>query len=386
MMQIYIQGRGKNMNPGRKKKTGAALALVMMAFAVLSILGVTLLSLSLSETRQVIRQENNMKAFYAARSGADAMAKYLMDNPSQVNTIISKTSSTPGKGSFNGVEFEVKLINGLQPGELIIQSKGRARGMAEANVTLTLLKTTSVAFKQTIFTDGPMDLGNNTIVTGDIGTNTPDEIGFGNSRTKLNGNLFLGPEAVQDASGKYVGIDYGNINGTVSKQDRELVFPSIDESKFTEGYPDITNSMASPLIFYVEGQKRYIKINKIDLAGDKSVIVRGKGELHILAASYLDMSGSSSIQTEDGAKLFIYYKGTQDINIRGGSRFEGAIYSPNAAVEWTGGGNEIIKGAIMAKSFRGASSNTQIIFDESLNNMTFPLVGTEGYKVKEWVK
>jgi type II secretory pathway pseudopilin PulG len=364
----------------KRKKKGAALATILMVFAVLSILGTTMLSVSLSENKQVTRQENNIQAYYAARAGADAMASYIIDNPGKVGEMISKTSSIPGKGAFNGVNFEVKVIKDAITGELTIQSTGRANNMASSSVNLTLSKTSGEVFKQTLFTDGPLNLGNNTTVYGDIGTNSMDDVSFGNNKSKLNGNLFLGPEAIQDASGKYIGVDYNAILGKVEKLADENVFPLIDESKFIESYATITGSQ----IIDVTNQKRYIKVGKIDIGGSNNVVIRGKGELHILITGSMKMSGNSTFYTEGGAKVFLYYLGSQDLDIRGGSRFEGAIYSPNAAVEWKGGGNEIIRGSIMARSFTGASSNTQIIYDETLNNMVFPILGAEGYKRKQW--
>jgi len=70
-----------------KDETGLAFPLVLIVVLVLTILGVTLYTFSRTETSQVLLDENKMKAHYIARSGAHAVAGYIIENPGE--TIIN---------------------------------------------------------------------------------------------------------------------------------------------------------------------------------------------------------------------------------------------------------------------------------------------------------
>ena len=56
----------------RKKNKGAALIVVIMVMAVMTILGATILNISLSQTMQASNEDKRIQAHYLARSGADA--------------------------------------------------------------------------------------------------------------------------------------------------------------------------------------------------------------------------------------------------------------------------------------------------------------------------
>ena len=72
---------------------GSVLIYVLVVTVVLSILGVTVLNIATAETKQVVFQENQIKSFYAARSGADAVASYLIENIDELNTFIIHNES-----------------------------------------------------------------------------------------------------------------------------------------------------------------------------------------------------------------------------------------------------------------------------------------------------
>lgn len=63
------------------ERKGSALVTAIMVFAVLSVLGVAMLSISLSETKFVSHQHNKAQAYYIAHSSVDALATYIIKNP-----------------------------------------------------------------------------------------------------------------------------------------------------------------------------------------------------------------------------------------------------------------------------------------------------------------
>ena len=55
-----------------KKNKGSALIVVLMVMAVMAILGVSILNISLSQTKQAAYEDKRIQAHYLARSGAEA--------------------------------------------------------------------------------------------------------------------------------------------------------------------------------------------------------------------------------------------------------------------------------------------------------------------------
>ena len=99
-----------------KDETGLAFPLVLIVVLVLTILGVTLYMFSTAETRQVLLDENKMKAHYVARSGAHAVAAYIIENPSIAGALAEAGESEPY--SFAGGTYRVEV------GEFIDDNNG----------------------------------------------------------------------------------------------------------------------------------------------------------------------------------------------------------------------------------------------------------------------
>lgn len=63
----------------RNKRSGSALPMVIIVFVVVTILLSSVFVLSMSNTRQVATQEQGIHSSYIARSGAEAMFQFLVD-------------------------------------------------------------------------------------------------------------------------------------------------------------------------------------------------------------------------------------------------------------------------------------------------------------------
>jgi Tfp pilus assembly protein PilX len=91
-----------------RNKKGSALTLVMFVMVLLTILGLTLLTVSLAEAKAAIRQEKKVQAYFIAKSGADAYAKAYMDAPESVNTSTPYINQPLGEGHYNVMINEFK--------------------------------------------------------------------------------------------------------------------------------------------------------------------------------------------------------------------------------------------------------------------------------------
>lgn len=68
-----------------KNRTGSALAFVLMAFLVVFILLSSVFMLSSSNTKQVAAQEQGIHSEYIARSGAEAMFEFLINDGTRLS-------------------------------------------------------------------------------------------------------------------------------------------------------------------------------------------------------------------------------------------------------------------------------------------------------------
>jgi type II secretory pathway pseudopilin PulG len=218
----------------KKKSEGYALVLTMILLVVLSLLGTAILSIAYGESKMVANQVENKRAYYAARSGADAMASYIIDNSSNsniatiVSNLITKTSSNPGTGTVGSNTFAVQVSNinsGPYSGDLLIESQGTAdAGNLPVTVYLTLKQAVKIALDMAVFADDGMCFGKNITVTGDVGTNS-DSITFG--KNPINGDVILGPDT-SDAEMTIADAMSGNPQKLTSK----IIFPDTKATLF----------------------------------------------------------------------------------------------------------------------------------------------------------
>lgn len=116
-----------------KRKKGMALVLVMFLMASLMIIGATLISISSSETNNSFKEENRLKAHYAAQAGLDTVAKYIanVNNPTSiVQNLITTTSKTPLVGVIGDGRFST-TITGNSTTTIKIISVGTAANVTE---------------------------------------------------------------------------------------------------------------------------------------------------------------------------------------------------------------------------------------------------------------
>jgi hypothetical protein len=361
-LNIYFLERGSCMI--NKTNKGYALGLVLIVMAVLSILGAALLNISVSENKQVIYQEKSKQAYYMARSGADAMASYIIQNvsnPSLIQSVIDKTSTHSGTGGIDSNNFKVKVTKiGSTLENLLINSTGIVNGVPDANVSLTLKHVVSPILNYGIYTNNNLTTPKN--ITGDIGSNS-GVVGFNGS---YSGNITLGPGATTSYAGP----------GTVTHLSEPIPFPLINESLFTVPY-DGTST-----IDLAAGEKRYMWVNNLS-----QLTVSGNGQLHLLVKNSFTLIGNNSVVSQGSAKIFLYYNKTDTIDFKGTPSFNGVIYAPNATVDCSGNGNGTFNGSLIAKAYNGGNSNaSQYVYDPTLKATDLVVNGAQTYLRISWGK
>ncbi len=351
----------------KQSQRGSALILIIVIFAVLAIIGTAVLNLSLSENKQTIFQENELKSYYAARSGVEAMASYLIGKPDEIENIIDET----GAGSIDGRTFKVKVtgsadfVTGRITAPVIESVHESTNGTSDIRVVLQLLERN--IFDGVVLADSYLDIGNNNWIKGDLQTNA-DSITFGNH--DVDGDITLGvnasPADIENAEDENPGYE-------VDKATTPIAFPDIKVSEFTTPWVGGTEFINNSGIHYYTVDT---------MGGNNTYTISGSGEIHVLVTDSINFSGQGGIvrsSSSDDVRMYIYYAKSDVITFGGLLGCEAALYAPDATVNYNGGGSGGLSGTIICDSFNGPSSNTEFEEDPGLNMNHFMIEGVAGY-------
>ena len=328
------------------KKKGSALVVVIIVFAILMILGSTVLAISLSDTKQVAYQEKKTKAYYTAYSGADSMASYIISNPAKLSQVLNK----PGTSTIGGNTLNVEVKNGATADSIVITASGTGVNITPVYVNLYLKKLLNPAFDYTVFAKDQINIGNNSTVKGNIGTNA-DSI---NSRGTIIGNVYtslnLSPLPADPSLFSYSA-------GPYKLKDDDILYYKVD---------NINDSLISSISW--------------DAANHAP---GGKAQIHLFAENSMVIN---NVNLESGITVYLYYNGTNSITDDNG--FFGIhhcfIYAPNASFSKNGGGNGTFEGAMIVKSCTLPNSNGNINYDNEIKKDN--IVGAQTYVREKWSK
>lgn len=357
-----------------KNSKGYALVIVLILMLVMAMVGATLLSTSLSDTKLTVAQVKNKQAYYAARSGADAMASYIDNHSSELQALIINTTSAYATGSIGtNASFKVKVIKDTNgDGNVKIQSTGIVDGVQRASVTLTIRMNPTIG--SALFGSNSLTLGNGVTIKGDIATNA-NMITFGSADQKINGNITLGI----GADPTYVTSIAGRATGTVQKMFSPIVIKPIDPSLFTLLWTNQT------VISLKKDDKIYVKAYKSDIStiiGNIVSYAKANANNNTIKPAQIHLFVTdqdtnvqflpSNIHLPDGISLFIYYNGdNKGSSIVGNGAIDFnhvVVYAPNAKFAVNGGGSgEFLKGTIIVSDLLLPNSSASFASDPFIN-------------------
>ena len=81
---------------------GHVLPMVMIIMIAVVILGLALANLSLASARSGIINDKKMQSYYIAKSGAEAVAQYMIDNPAFISSLPNSASTSSWTPFRNG--------------------------------------------------------------------------------------------------------------------------------------------------------------------------------------------------------------------------------------------------------------------------------------------
>ena len=331
-----------------RSNKGSALIWTIIVFVVLVILGISLLTVSLAETKFAVRQERTTQAHYVARAGAESVAAALISDRSKAPSIVAKTS-IDGTLDSNNFSTVVDDVDGdLEV--LRITSTGTVNDVQEV-VNLVLKKAQYFEFDFAMFGEDAVGFGgsiNTIIIQGDAGT--------GANTTSGNVTLDEGYQV-------HTGVD-----------DYELGAIKVDE---WDGAAEVGPFTGDDTVV-ITGDTM-LKTSRIDLGGNDRVDFSGSGEVHLLVEDKFELKGNSSLYADnEGLILYIYYIGSGDINVSGKIQINGSIYAPDSHFNTNGGGNGFVDGSITTKSI---NLNGGVFTVHCNGEMQSDLIDTGYYKL-----
>lgn len=343
-----------------KGQKGMALPIVLVSMFVLTLLGVALLQYGVSDAVQVSKDQQRMQAYYLARSGADAVAQHILNNPSQAAPLISADKSSPvvlGNGTF-----EV-LVYGNPNSEVLIESVGTVGNVTQKAVLSVV--------KMSLF---DVALAGNSINISGNSARIYGNVVYRNSISVASSVIPSGWSATQDTTLSYppatfpsdAGLALIPVNGNMVFSGHQTENITVD----SRGSLIHLNNNNHTLNIYLGSstyQDRVLKVSTVRLNGGK-IILHGKGRLLLYVDTF---EGGGNFQTSPGsdASIMTFVSNGGTFNMNGTPEYTGGIYAPQATVNLQG--NVSYTGSIVADSILGGGNAT--VTYKALNTSDLPI-------------
>lgn len=343
-------------------KKGMAMPLVLMTLLVLSLLGVSLLQYSVADNKQVAMDKQQMQSFYLARSGADAVAQHILDNPGQAASLISAGKSSPvslGEGNFD------VLVYGDPGSEILIQATGTVNGVSQ-KATLSIVKLN--LFDVALAANDINISGNAARIYGNVVYKNTISVASGVIPSPWtatqNQDLFYPPATFPSD----LGLSLIPVAGSMvfsGRQTENITFNShgtLIEMKNNNHELNVDLGSSTH-------EDRILKVDTFTLNGG-NLTLRGKGRL-LLYVNRFEGGGNFKIAPGSDATIVVFVKAGGSFNMNGTPEFRGVIYAPDASVDLRG--NVSFTGSIVANSITGVGNVTVTYEKFNTSNLPIPL-------------
>lgn len=384
-----------------RNNRGIALPIVLVIALILTILGTVLWHYSVQDMIFADQNLKRMQAYYIARSGADAVAQYIVDNPDGINmkeyvdALVNSPKSypTPISEDVDGY-FEIEVIRDSKEKAIIIQSTGIVDDISQ-KVSLTLYELDTgeePLLDMVVFSNTSIELEGSARIEGDVGINSlePASVRLAWS-TAIDGNLFIAPDADPE---KILQGARPNPRDNIAKDVIEMVdnrvyslppFPEFPENlpwrgSFTAGwspnppyhiyengeYDSIT--VKSELIIHVGDEDRILRMKSLEVIGSGKISLNrtGKGRLYLYISDNIEIANGGTVNNDgDPRDIFIYYKGSSPVNPGGSTKIVGCLYAEKSdiVIERSGGiTGHIITGGRNVSITGAAEANVRALY------------------------
>ncbi len=328
-----------------KCEKGLAMPLALMVMVVLLLLGTALWQYSVMEVKQVVREEENTKAYYLARAGADTLAHAIIDDSEWLNQILTDGDNSITKDTSLPNTLETDYLGEAGRMSVSIETLGdskiRITGIGETGADYDVKQIASIVLETEPFFDtaavvttgaGLVDFDPDMEVKGDIIAGGPVNLptDYDEDEYKCIPNYPF-PEdrfarvEIPDTEGHDV-INEGNINLSSPFSVEEFdagKYYTINRLRMQNGTIEIDTTDELPTI---------LVINTLNVTGGE-IKVTGNGDADI----YLNprahggdqhMFITPNMTLAEGTRLNFYLTEGCNILLIAHNPFEGLIYGP----------------------------------------------------------
>lgn len=364
---------------------GFAFPLALMILLVLGILIVPAVNFSSADQRHSILQDHKMQAHYLARSGAEALESYIVDNPDSISMDEMeeefKANSDPVKLNSLDIGYFTTLLIPINENNWDVESTGYV-GNEKDTVRLSIVKTTDStfnSFNHALFASNLVSFEGSTKIIGSVASDFTDplQVSFNSSGEQyIDGDLYVMDPIITKEN-----INYGTkITGEVINMEDPMTFPIPTFPAFPAlpKYPKVSNpfsidgrltlSGGSPytldlktnefkhdyyfsevnvksnltLNIDIGAEDRTLVINKLNVPTGHIKII-GTGKLTLYIEDSITLGSGSTINAADKInQLEIYLRGSstpKTLIIAGDQKIFGSLFAENANIELTNGGD-----------------------------------------------
>ena len=319
-----------------RSEKGSALIYVLLVMVVLSVLGMSALSVSLSNTKFSIRDEQKLNAYYIAKAGIDSVSQNFIDKPAEVLPLIDDVNGITG--SFGDGTYVVKVSHATDGIKLV--STGKINGTSVSDtIALGMASISNAAgiFNSIIYSDSNTTLDLSSMskdtITGDLRARGPIKkpAGYDSTSYKTYPNVGIPHDPV-------IVPDLGTIK-TYSGNE-------IDSGGY---YGDVDVSKNTTLKLDASGGPLTLVVDSIVCNGAIEIITdaTGKGTVFIFVKKSFYIGKNNNDKDSNGfvnqvtgsssSNLNVFLVGDSisdkiDFEIKGGI-FNGYLYAPTANIE-----------------------------------------------------
>jgi len=355
-----------------KNEKGYALLLVLVTMLIMAVLGTVLISVSTSQVKEAIKQQDRIQAHYLAYYGALATVDWILSG----NTVPEGSSNTV---TLDHGSFTINVDTSNQD-QLLITAQGTVNNYSETvNVLLTKQGGGSsgefpfptdmaiFAIGQGSQSNPAIQLtGSSTIINGAAGTNSigSNSVQFAWSTSLSGGDLYIGPGGDPNTVVQQSNNQSGNISGgdIIPLQAERLyptpTFPEFPNNLINRGdfstpwvsgeyylidndgqYGTISATSNRTITIDMDGGDRIIRVGTLNVSqGHINLINLGENSrLTLYVEDAFILGGSSTINNAGAVKnLMMYYKGLAEPSIGGNTRYVGNYFAESAGISIAG--------------------------------------------------
>ncbi|KOR87698.1 DUF7305 domain-containing protein [Paenibacillus solani] len=369
-----------------KNERGLALPTVLILMTALTIIGLTLLGVGVSQAARTVHQEKKEQAFYIAKSGADAIASYIIDkyNPitlseegtiDKLNEDLNQDISLPlpSPGTFK-VTLSDQKLNGII-NTINITSVGKVGNVTDQVVLSLGLDGPVSKSDHAIFAFGNIDITNDS-----YGPPSKASVNNGNvaAEGNINGNLVFPVGGT--ATPSYTGVSPPKIpfiNAT--SWTKQTLGSSINESGY---YGDIMINNSKVFSINANSKEIHVVFGEMIINSSTTINVNGStstpdGIIHIYANS---LRGTSSLTLNNTNNKNVIFHVKDNIDLVGSFNLGGALlYAPEAEYTATSG-SLVLRGAMVVKNLAMLGDHV-VNYDNKFTNL---VIETLKYHRVQW--